>query len=70
MWATASLIEKVGCENVHLRCDATDVDFVLNSYHDGGQKLTAAHECLRQKCRSEISTAAAARRRTLRRDDL
>ena len=69
MWATASLIEKVGCENVHLRCDATDVDFVLSSYHDGGQKLTAAHQCLREKCQSEISTAAA-RRRTHRRDDL
>ena len=25
MSATASLIEKVGCDNVHLRCDATDV---------------------------------------------
>jgi hypothetical protein len=31
MWATASLIERVGCDNVHLRCDSTDVDFVLNS---------------------------------------
>ena len=25
MWATARLIEKVGCENVHIRCEATDV---------------------------------------------
>lgn len=51
MWATASLIEKVGCDNVHLRCDATDIEYVLSSYHDGGQSLHAAHECLKQKCR-------------------
>lgn len=50
MWATASLIEKVGCDNVHLRCDATDVNFVLSSYHDGGHQLDAAHACIRKKC--------------------
>lgn len=50
MWATASLIERVGCDNVHLRCDSTDVDFVLNSYHDGGVRLDAAHACLKRKC--------------------
>ena len=50
MWATASLIEQVGCDNVHLRCEATDVQYVLSSYHDGGHKLDAAHECLRKKC--------------------
>ena len=46
----ASLIEQVGCDNVHLRCEATDVQYVLSSYHDGGHKLDAAHECLRKKC--------------------
>ena len=25
MWATARLIETVGCENVHIRCNSTDV---------------------------------------------
>ena len=50
MWATASLIERVGCDNVHLRCEATDVDYVLSSYHDGGHRLDAAHECIRRKC--------------------
>ena len=40
----------VGCDNVHLRCEATDVQYVLSSYHDGGHKLDAAHECLRKKC--------------------
>ncbi|CAE7226863.1 CALS12 [Symbiodinium pilosum] len=27
MWAFARMIEAVGCENVHLRCNATDLDF-------------------------------------------
>ena len=30
MWATASLIKQAGCDNVHLRCDSTDVAYVLN----------------------------------------
>lgn len=29
MWATASLIKQAGCDNVHLRCDSTDVAYVL-----------------------------------------
>ena len=61
MWATASLIEKVGCENVHLRCEATDVKYVLSSYHDGGHSLDAAHACIRQKCLSS-TTGRGARR--------
>ena len=31
MWATARLIATVGCENVHLRCDATDLAYVEKS---------------------------------------
>ena len=62
MWATASLIEKVGCENVHLHCDATDIDYVLSSYHDGGQPLHAAHQCIKQKCANEIAAARRQRR--------
>jgi len=50
MWATARLIESAGCDNVHIECDATDVKYVLDSYHDGGVKLGAAHECLKKKC--------------------
>ena len=50
MWATARLISKVGCENVHLHCDSTDVAFVLNSYEDGGHDLSSAHACLIEKC--------------------
>ena len=34
MWATARLIATVGCENVHLRCDATDVAYVEKSSLD------------------------------------
>jgi len=50
MWATASLIEKVGCDNVHIHCDSTDVEWLLSKYHDGGQKLDAAHSCIIKKC--------------------
>lgn len=50
MWATARLIEKVGCDNVHLRCGSTDIPYVLKSYNDGGTDLASAHECLKKKC--------------------
>jgi len=50
MWATARLIATVGCENVHLRCDATDVAYVEKSYTDGGVDLQPAKECLQKKC--------------------
>ena len=35
----ANMIETVGCENVHVRCDSTDVDFVLSNYSDGSHDL-------------------------------
>eukprot|EP00933_Yihiella_yeosuensis_P028232 TRINITY_DN2205_c0_g1_i2.p2 TRINITY_DN2205_c0_g1~~TRINITY_DN2205_c0_g1_i2.p2 ORF type:complete len:164 (-),score=39.24 TRINITY_DN2205_c0_g1_i2:281-772(-) len=50
MWATATLIKKVGCSNVHLHCDSTDTSYVLGKYNDGGVDLKAAHDCLKQKC--------------------
>mmetsp|Transcript_28263 Transcript_28263/g.66076 ORF Transcript_28263/g.66076 Transcript_28263/m.66076 type:complete len:161 (-) Transcript_28263:271-753(-) len=65
MWATASLIERVGCDNVHLRCDATDVEYVFASYRDGGQDLSAAQMCLRKKCHAEV--AASRQRRSAKR---
>ena len=58
MWATARLIEQVGCDNVHLHCSATDVQYVLNSYNDGGYQLHSAHECLKQKCQVQDSNEA------------
>eukprot|EP00401_Gymnodinium_catenatum_P045233 CAMPEP_0117508968 /NCGR_PEP_ID=MMETSP0784-20121206/27229_1 /TAXON_ID=39447 /ORGANISM="" /LENGTH=206 /DNA_ID=CAMNT_0005304553 /DNA_START=75 /DNA_END=692 /DNA_ORIENTATION=- len=53
MWATASLIQSVGCENVHIRCDSTDVAYILKSYTDGGVDLEPAKTCLQQKCSHE-----------------
>merc|ERR1719230_1334407 len=50
MWAFARMIDRVGCENVHLHCDSTDVAFVLDRYHDGGHNLEKAHECLKKTC--------------------
>merc|ERR1712224_472265 len=54
MWATAHLIESAGCENVHLRCDSTDVQYVMQSYSDGGVDLAPAKDCLQKKCGMEI----------------
>merc|ERR1719409_2398867 len=34
MWATARLISSAGCDNVHLDCSATDVEYVLKQYQD------------------------------------
>ena len=50
MWATARLIETVGCENVHLDCAATDVAYVEKQYLDGGVDLAPAKKCLQEKC--------------------
>merc|ERR1712127_536491 len=50
MWATASLIRQVGCENVHIDCAATDVNWVQSSYRDGGWDLQEAKACLDSKC--------------------
>ena len=41
---------QVGCDNVHIHCEATDVDYVLKSYTDGGVDLQVAKSCLKQKC--------------------
>jgi len=57
MWATADLINSAGCENVHIRCEATDVQYMLSSYNDGGRDLTVAHECLREKCPDQAQKA-------------
>ena len=59
-WASAELIEKVGCHNVHLRCESTDIEYVLSQYNDQGQKLDAAHSCLREKCGHAAKASAQA----------
>ena len=50
MWAFARTIEQVGCENVHIHCDSTDVHHLLQHYHDGRQRLDTAHDCIQAKC--------------------
>merc|ERR1711869_113966 len=57
MWAFARMIDRVGCENVHLHCDSTDVSFVLDRYHDGGHRLDAAHACLKKTCPKQSGVA-------------
>ena len=41
---------QVGCDNVHIHCEATDVNHVLQSYTDGGVDLQVAKSCLQKKC--------------------
>ena len=59
MWATAELIKKVGCKNVHIDCAATDVQYVLSKYNDGGIPLSSAHDCLINKCFSKKRNSTA-----------
>uniref|UniRef100_A0A7S2BL40 Uncharacterized protein n=1 Tax=Alexandrium andersonii TaxID=327968 RepID=A0A7S2BL40_9DINO len=56
MWATANMITEVGCDNVHLRCDSTDLKWVLKSYSDGGVDLAPAKKCLQKKCPSAAAS--------------
>lgn len=53
-WAFARMVEKVGCENLHIYCTATDVEDVLRSYHDGGVRLAGEpHACMKEKCKAQ-----------------
>jgi len=53
MWATANLIKEVGCDNVHIHCESTDVSYVMSSYQDGGWDLQQAKSCLQRKCKKQ-----------------
>merc|ERR1719191_1121399 len=59
-WATASLIDQVsgGCSSVHLNCDATDYEDILdtNPKADGGRDITSAVNCVCEKCKSMMSS--------------
>merc|ERR1712178_118745 len=61
MWATASLIKKAGCDNVHLDCGATDVSYVMSKYTDGGTDLAPAKSCLKSKCGASLARATEVR---------
>merc|ERR1712070_706589 len=56
MWATARLIQAAGCDNVHLHCESTDLNYVMSSYTDGRVSLAPAKECLQRKCMSAAAT--------------
>eukprot|EP00928_Gymnodinium_smaydae_P079045 TRINITY_DN63065_c0_g1_i1.p1 TRINITY_DN63065_c0_g1~~TRINITY_DN63065_c0_g1_i1.p1 ORF type:complete len:262 (+),score=4.54 TRINITY_DN63065_c0_g1_i1:37-822(+) len=74
MWATDELIDAVHCDNVHIDCPATDVQYVLNHYEtkkddikgydkEGNaikRSLQHADACLRQRCLGQVSTQQAA----------
>ena len=42
---------KVGCDNVHIHCESTDVAYVMSKYTDGGVDLAEAKSCLKSKCK-------------------
>lgn len=63
--AYANLITIAGCENVNILCGATDVDHALAKFESGkigvspfGLDLQATAECLRKKCKTDVSLAA------------
>jgi hypothetical protein len=35
MWLIAGLTARVGCENMHIRCEATDVQYLVSRYMEG-----------------------------------
>lgn len=57
MWSTARLVQKVGCENVVIRCQSTDVNYVLarlKIWRDGTRRVATMMDAARE------STAQAA----------
>jgi hypothetical protein len=47
MWSTAKLVQNVGCENVQIRCDSTDLRYVtarMKIWRDGTQRVAAMME--------------------------
>jgi hypothetical protein len=58
MWATAFMVRDLGCENVHIRCDATDVSYLMTAYSLGSSSIPTevwegARSCLVDKCVEE-----------------
>ncbi|XP_063686072.1 uncharacterized protein LOC134819854 [Bolinopsis microptera] len=58
MWATANMINQVGCDNVDINCAATDIPYVLSRMEDSRGRcsgstrwdLKETKECLQRKC--------------------
>jgi hypothetical protein len=55
MWATAFMIRDLGCENIHVRCDATDVSYLMTAYSLGSTSVDeevweGARQCFKGKC--------------------
>lgn len=59
MWATARLIDQVGCDNVHLDCGASDVAYILSKYTDSGVDLAPAKSCIQTKCAASTTASDA-----------
>lgn len=47
---TDELIQNVGCENLNIRCKATDLGYVLSGRGKAGKPPPALKECLLEKC--------------------
>ena len=60
MWAFASLIQSVGCDNVHIRCEATDVQYMLENYRaiEDQVDLEDPLECLPKLCPQQALAAS------------
>jgi phytoene synthase len=60
MSVTASLVQKVGCENVKISCEATDLGYVTArnwwAYASWGQSIAPAVNCLNELCNPNLAT--------------
>jgi hypothetical protein len=52
VWGFGRLVKTVGCQNVQLNCDSTDIGHVLRRYSVGlaATNFKSAKECIFQKC--------------------
>jgi len=53
LWTFSRIIDTVGCDvavGKHVKCESTDVDFVIARWRDGGKRMEKAIECLEEYC--------------------
>lgn len=60
MGMTAKLIQEAGCKDVHIRCEASDLSYMMTRYSDAGMDLTSLKQCLQDQCKVGQTLAAQA----------
>merc|ERR1711879_1072550 len=49
IWNFATLVKQVGCDNVHIRCNSSDVEYTVLTYENAKREGYAA-ACLKSIC--------------------